>query len=379
MTEPFTSPPQTATLVACALIGLLPSLTLAQEAAAPPTGSTKTPVNSAPAASSSTPTSAAGAGSTTGVAGENAAPNAVEAPSETPAPTTVSVGIDAYSGASNLQGQHRFSDGFWASGASLAYPSAAYARLQKPDGTAAKFSIGTGDLYRGSSRTVKQPIELWIQKPLQKLTVTGGKYYVPFALQEWQYETKYGVQLQRAFGASDLTASLNYNRDTNRPNLYFRAGRNFSETLNAGISLASGAGLSYGSIHNRGIALDTSLQARNFKLYGEVLALQRRASDRFTFAYTKLVYDKYARVKPFVAYYKWNDRSDTFGDFRSIAYGATVEVKPGVLIEGGGAATADKNILWLQLHLLLERDVYRAKSPALTTLPGMTRPPFANP
>lgn len=374
MTVESAFPSRFATLIASALIGLSPSLTVAQQIATPSSDSPQTPANSAPAASSSTPTSAAGAGSTSGVAGENAASNAAPTPSETPAPTRVSVGIDAYSGVSNLEGQRRFSDGFWASGAGLAYPSAAYARLQKSDGTAAKFSLGTGDLYRGSSRVVKQPIEVWIQKPLKKLTITGGKYYVPFALQEWQYETKYGVQLQREFGASDLTASLNYNRDTNRPNLYFRAGRNFSERANAGISLAGGKGLSYGSIHNRGVALDTSLQARNFKLYGEVLALQRRASDRFTFAYTKLVYDKYARVKPFVAYYKWNDKSGNFGDFRSIAYGATVEVKPGVLIEGGGAATADKNVLWLQLHWLLEGDVYRAKSPAFSTLPGVTRP-----
>ncbi len=349
-----------------------------------PANGTQTPANSTPAAASSPPSSGTGTitgpgtgtttgtDSTTNANGHEAAVASTEG--EAPLSTTLSAGLDVYSGVSNLDGQRRFSDGFWAAGASLAYPSAAYLKLQQKNGSAAKFSIGTGDLYRGSSSTVKQPIEAWYQKPVGKYTVTAGKYWVPFALQEWQYETKFGVQLQRATGASDYVASVNYDRAKNRPNIYFRGGRNFSEKVNVGASFAAGEGLSYGSIHNKAIGLDATFQVKNFKAFSEILAMQRRSSDRFYFIYSKLVYDRYARVKPFVSYYKWNDKSGAFGDFRSIAYGATVELTPDLLIEGGGAATADKNIFWIQFHYLLERTVFRGKTPAISVLPRMPRP-----
>ncbi|WP_157947661.1 hypothetical protein [Abditibacterium utsteinense] len=339
-----------------------------------PVDNSQTPANSAPAASSSPATSAAGAGSTSGANGKSKAIAAQPIAAQPQEPTTLSAGVDVYSGVSNFEGQRRFSDGFWAAGAGLAYPSIAYLKLQKSDGSAAKFSLGTGDLYRGSSSTVKQPVEAWYQKPVGKFTATVGKYWVPFALQEWQYETKYGVQIQRALGASDFAGSVNYDRVKHRPNVYFRAGRNFSERANAGLSLAAGEGISYGSVHNKAIGFDASLQAKNFKLFSEFLALQRRSSDRFTFLYSKLVYDKYPRFKPFVAYYKWNDKGDAFGDFRSIASGATYQIRPDLLIEGGGALTADKTIYWVQLHLLLERNLLQRAAPTLPIVPGMPRP-----
>ena len=354
----------------CAVSLLATPFALAQEAEAVPSEGTQTPANSAAATSSSTPTSAAGAGSTTGTNGETTVPK----PAETPAPTTLAAGVDVYSGVSNLQGQRRFSDGFWAAGASLAYPSIAYLKLQESNGSAAKLSIGTGDLYRGPSRVVKQPVEAWYQKPVGKFTATVGKYWVPFALQEWQYETKYGVQIQRALGASDFAGSVNYDRIKHRPNVYFRAGRNFSDRANAGISVAGGEGLSYGSLHNKAIGLDASLQSKNFKLFSEFVAMQRRSSDRFIFFYSKLVYDKYSRFKPFLAYYKWNDKSDAFGDFRSVAYGATYAIRPDLLVEGGSALTADKTIYWVQLHLLLERNLLTRPAPTLPIVPGMPRP-----
>lgn len=356
-----------------ALCFLRVPLALAQTAdGAQTTDGTQTPANSAPAASSSTPTSAAGAGSTTGTNGKTGAASDTPNATETPAPATrLSAGVDVYSGVSNLEGQRRFSDGFWASGASLAYPSIAFLKLDRRDGSAAKLSLGTGDLYRGSSSTVKQPVEAWYQKPVGKLTLTAGKYWVPFALQEWQYEIKPGVQMQRALGASDYVASLNYDRLTHHPNFYFRTGRNFGSKTNIGLSLAAGNGISYGSIHNKAFGLDVSLQGRNFKLFSEFVAMQRRSSDRFTFFYNKLVYDKPDSLKPFVAYYNWKDKNDSFGSFHSIAYGTTYQIRPGLLIEGGGAKTGDKTIYWVQLHFLLEHKLYESQTPTIPILPGM--------
>ncbi len=291
------------------------------------------------------------------------------------------MGLDVYSGVSNIEGQRRFSDAFWVAGAGF-FPSSAYLQLRQSNGAAARLSVGTGDYYRGPSSIVTQPNELWYQKPVGKFTATVGKYFVPFALQEWQYESKYGVQLQRAFGASDFTGSVNYDRIKRRPNIYFRAGRNFSETANAGISLAAGEGLSYGSIHNRAVSLDASLQLKNFKLYSEAFVMQRNSSNRFTFFFSRLIYDKSERLKPYIGYYKYNDKSGAFGDFRSIAYGATLALKPGLLLEGGSAITADKSIYWVQLHLLLEKTLLQRQSALAPItvamppgmLPGMPRP-----
>jgi hypothetical protein len=292
------------------------------------------------------------AGSTVGPSGAETAPE-----------NTFAAGLDVYSGISNYEGVRRFSDGFWMAGAGLAYPSVAYLKMERRDGSSARLTMGAGDMYRGSSRTVNQPVEAWFQKPVGKLSVTAGKFWVPFALQEWQYESKYGVQLQRKLGQTDFIGSVNYDRVSQCPNLYFRAGHNFREGVSAGVSLAAGEGLSYGSLHNKAIALDASLQNGNLQFFSEFSVLQRRASDRFTFFHLKLIYDRDARLKPFAAFYKWNDRGDAFGDFRSLAAGATYTIRPELLVEGGLAATRDKNIFWIQLHLTLERNLRRSQPP----------------
>jgi hypothetical protein len=175
----------------------------------------QTPANSAPAVSP--PSSATSGVGTSAVAAPHETAPAQGAPAQEPAPTTLSIGVDAYSGISNLTGYKRYSDGFWAAGAGPAYPSIAYLKWQESNGATAKFAYGTGDLYRGRNSIVTQPVEAWYQRPLGKFSLTAGKFWVPFALQEWQYETKWGVQLQRTFGSTNVTGSVNYDRVTHDP------------------------------------------------------------------------------------------------------------------------------------------------------------------
>lgn len=288
----------------------------------------------------------------------------------TAARTTLTAGLDLYSGVSNVAGQRRISDGFWGPAAGPFYPSALALQLQGKDGSAARFALGAGDVFRGPNRSVGQPMEAWVQKPIGKYSVMAGKFFVPLALQEWQYESRYGVQLQRTLGASDFAASVNYSNIKNRPNVYFRAGRNFSETVNAGLSLAAGQGLSYGSIHNKGIGLDVSVQRKGFQLFSEALLLQRRASDRFHFFHSKFVYTRSPRFQPFLGYYNFADRNNELGEFKGLSYGTALQLRPQVFLEAGGTVHSGKNSYFLQLHLLTERSLFTSRPPGVVP-PGV--------
>jgi len=88
--------------------------------------------------------------------------------------------------------------------------------------------------------------------PVGKNDLTIGKFWMPFALYEWEGETKWGALLERETRHYNLAASVNYNDTLHSANAYFRAGRSWSEKLTLGVSLSTGKGLSYGSVHDRG-------------------------------------------------------------------------------------------------------------------------------
>ncbi len=281
-----------------------------------------------------------------------------EQANEEPAATTLSVGGDLYYGRSNLDGYKTLRDGFWAAGTGLAYPSVLQMRLATRNGAEAKLAFGVGDIYTDNTSTLRQPHEAWYSTPTGNLKVTAGKYYVPFALQEWQYETKWGAMVEGTRGATDLAASLNYNNVTNSPNAYLRIGRNFGENANVGLSLGAGKGLSYNTVHNRAIGLDASANWKGWKVLAEYVALQRRSSERFNFGWVKLEYDRFGKVKPYVAHWRWRDKSDNFGRLRSTAVGASYSLRPDLAIEGGYSFTSDGNVKWIQLHWTPEWTVW---------------------
>lgn len=269
---------------------------------------------------------------------------------EAPPAPAFHAGLDFYGGLSNLEGQRRFRDGFWAAGAGLAYPSNIYLRWTFRRGAQAKVAIGTGKLYTSSQSTVDQPLEAWYQKSFGKLTATVGKYYVPFALQEWEYETKPGLMLQTERGPYGLALSANYNDNTRAGNAYLRASRSFGENATVGVSLGAGRGLSYDSVHDRGLAFDATVTRRGWQLLSEYMILKRRSSQRFRFGFARLSYENLGRLKPFIARYSWNDASGAFGVFRSTSAGLGYQLTPNLIIEGGYADTSDKDIVWGQLH-----------------------------
>ncbi len=261
-------------------------------------------------------------------------------------------GLDLYTGRSNLPGQRQFSDGFWI-GYGPAYPSNAYLRWVTGKGAEAKVSIGTGDLYRGPNSLVRQPNEAWYQKPLGNAKITLGKYYVPFALQEWQYESKWGGMIQSSFGATDVSASLNYDRTTDRPNFYSRLGHNLGPNLNVGVSLGVGRGISFGTPQDKAFGLDLTAKWRGFQFISEAVDIRRRSADRFGFIFGKLSYENLGKWKPFLSRDTWNDRSGNYGSFHSTTAGLDVQLSSTLAVQAAYAHTSQpsrQNISWIQLH-----------------------------
>lgn len=267
------------------------------------------------------------------------------------------VGLDLYGGRSTLPGLRRFSDGLWV-GAGAVYPSAIVARWQNPKEQQAKLAIGVGSLYRNSDTVLNQPHEAWFQTPQGKNVLTVGKYYVPFAIQEWEYETKWGAMLQSSRGKTDLTASVNYDDIVRRPNLYTRAGYNFSERLSAGVSAGFGRGISFGTSQNRALGLDLTAKWRKVQFLSEYVDIRRRSSDRFSFLFGKISLENTGRFTPYLSRHTWSDRSENFGGFNTTTLGLTFQATPSLVLETAYAHTSQGNRSWLQLHWTPEIKVY---------------------
>lgn len=276
------------------------------------------------------------------------------APSEGVTERAFKAGVDLFYGVSNLPGARRFRDGFWI-GYGPAYPSVVYGRWETPKGSAAKVAVGVGKLYNGSVANVDQPVEAWYQRPLGSQTVTVGKFYVPFALQEWQYETKWGVQLAGKAGKADYVVSANHNHNVDAVNVYGRVSQALTKNITLGLSLGGGQGFSFDSVHDRGIGLDATAEWRGWQLNSEYVVLQRRAQERFQFAFAKLAYTRLGRLTPFISRHTWFDRAGELGNFNNSAAGLAYQLTPTLAVEGAFARGGGQSVRWIQAHYTAER------------------------
>ena len=274
---------------------------------------------------------------------------------ETTATHGIRVGVDLYTAVGQLPGGVRrgYFDGMWA-GNGAQYPSTAYARWDNGSGSAARVSLGFGGMYTNAENSLYQPVEAWWQVPAGSASLTIGKFYVPFGVQEWQYETKPGVMFGWAPGPYEVAASANYNENTRRPNAYLRVGRSFGEAVSIGASLAAGRGLSYDSLHSRAWGVDATLAHAGWRLTSEYMDCRHDAGN-FRFGFAKLAYEDLGAWTPFVAAYSWKDRAEEFPNFRSAVAGLGYQVSPALSLEGAYAATSDKGAWWAQAHWAWER------------------------
>jgi hypothetical protein len=267
------------------------------------------------------------------------------------------MGIDTYLGASNMSGRRMYSDGMWA-GAGNSFPSMAYLEWDGTGDRTARVSFGTGSMYTCSDSTQNQPIEAYIQMPIGKATVTVGKYYIPFAQQEWFYESKPGVMAQWSGDKASLSLSTNYSLDSHKQFAYARGAYKVAEDAEIGLSYALGSGFCSESEFERGFAADANIGYKGLRLYVEYnLFSKPNAADRFSFVSGKLYYEKLGAWQPFVGSFTWQDDTDFFGSFRSTVVGLDYQATPSLALEAAVSTTSDSPVSWLQVHWTWEKSV----------------------
>jgi hypothetical protein len=265
--------------------------------------------------------------------------------------TGLSIGMEYYMGVSNFGGSRaRVNDGMWA-GWGTFYPSNVSVNWRNAENRAFRLSLGLGDMTTSSGGAFRQPIEAYYQMPLrggQSLTV--GKFFVPFATQEWEYESKPGIVWQGARGDYSYAASLNYNTNQNTPNIYLRLGRQFGENTMLGLSAGFGRGLFYNTSHRTAFALDF---AHNFgsAQFNFEYNLANGPNGMFHFGVGRLTLTNLGRWEPFLGFFTWRDRAEEIGNFRSSVLGLRYHVSSYLTLEGAYSRVGSGNVYWLQSYI----------------------------
>jgi hypothetical protein len=217
-----------------------------------------------------------------------------------------------------------------------------------PDGQQGRFALGLGDTFNGKRALYSQPAEVWWSRPVGRLTLKAGRYWTPFAAQEWHYELRYGAMVSRQGNHGSASLSFHPSSEHRGAAIFARAGRSLGGGDEIGLSLGAGRGLSYGSSHDRAAGLDWRVSRGAWCLTGEYVWLGRPGSGDFRFLYTRLSHDGPGRCTPFVAYYDWRDRAGEQGRFQSLAPGVKYRVNEVLSVEAAWAATSRRRVGWLQ-------------------------------
>jgi hypothetical protein len=258
-------------------------------------------------------------------------------------------GWDAYFGFTNLPAMRRTRDGVWA-GESTSLPSNMYVAWNGTGGQSAKVSLGAGRNFTARNTGFEQPAEAWYEKSFGEFAFRAGKYWVPFGLQEWEYEPKTGMMAQWNHKAISASVSSNQNFDTYTNNTYLRICADVAKGVNVGVSWASGRGLMFNSSHDKAIGADASVSLHHWNVSGEAIEAHNRGNTPFRFGFVKTAYQGFGKWMPWVGYYGWSDRSGELGDFHSTVFGLGYQITPQVAIESGVAGSTNGDVRWLQFH-----------------------------
>ena len=262
-------------------------------------------------------------------------------------------GADLYYGVSNaIKGRSRFNDGIWAGYGSV-YPSLLSFNWQADEAHSLRVSLGVGDLFTASGTPLRQPVEATYQFPVAGGgTMTVGKFYVPFGVQEWEYESKYGALFQSAHGATSFTGSLNYNFSRNAPNIYLRIGRQFTPRTTVGVSTGGGRGVFSDSSHALAFGLDLTHDFGSVQLSSE-FNFADGASGSFQYVSGKLTFTKTGRFLPYLGAYYWHDSAQELGNFSSLGGGLGYRMNRFLTVEGGYSRANSRNVFWFQSHITI--------------------------
>lgn len=264
----------------------------------------------------------------------------------------LSLGGDVYFGSTNATGiRARNNDGMWAAGAGTAFPSNLSVNWRSGEARAARLSFGIGDMYTKSGTSFRQPVEAFYQVPASGgASFTVGKFYVPFAAQEWVYEPKWGTMYQMQRGAMNYTASLNYNFNRDTPNAYFRVGRLWGAKTNLGLSAGVGRGLIFDTSHTVAVGADV-MHDFGSVLFTAEYDFAHSPNGPFQFLYGKLAYTRAGNFMPYVGAYYWHDGAQELGTYHSVVVGLGYRVSQHLALEGAYARGNGRNIVWFQSHV----------------------------
>lgn len=268
-------------------------------------------------------------------------------------PPGVHAGIDIYGGVSSRPGLRRFTDQLWA-GNQLFTPSVGYLRWDNGQKTSARIALGIGQSTTGRDPLFKQPVELWVRQQERSGALTTGRFFATFGQNEWQFESRDGVQWE----SGAVTLAIQNNKDTQRANGYLRAQHTLSKTDQVGLSLAAGRGFSYSSGFDQGIGVDATLVRGPWQLRSELDRFSDSQRARFEFAFSSLTYQRLpAGIEPFVRYYQWHDasRAQALGSYHTLIGGLTAPIGPGLSLEAASAKDGSRQNTWVQLQFTWER------------------------
>ncbi|HSV74519.1 MAG TPA: hypothetical protein VLH79_12240 [Chthonomonadales bacterium] len=279
---------------------------------------------------------------------------AVDEPSaERPRPFRFS--LDLYQGISDIEGLRRASDGHWA-GSSASWPSTAAVDWTAVSGHGARLAVGVGAAFSRGGLGYRQPAEAWWRVPWGgAASVRAGRFWVPFASQEWLYRPANGLALDWRTGRYEGSGAITLTDDEMRPNVHVRLGREALPGVSAGLSAALGSGASGGPSHTRGIGLDASLERGPWRARGEGVLMWDRGGRSLRFGSVRLGHQIVSWAEPYVALYDWRDDAGDHGRFGGTVYGVHMRASPELAIESAMAATSDRRVYWVQLHLTIDR------------------------
>lgn len=260
-------------------------------------------------------------------------------------------GADLYFGGTNSTGARaRNNDGMWA-GYGPALPSLFSFKWRPNEGNSLYVSAGIGDMYNAKGTPLRQPVEAYYQTSMKGgASLTVGKFYVPFANYEWEYEPKYGMMMQKSFGRMTYTGSMNYNFNRKTPNAYLHMSHQAGPATTVGLSAGGGKGLFSNSSHVFALGMDMNHDFGGVQFSSEY-SFAGGINGPFQFVYGKLALTRMGKFVPYVGAYYWRDTAQEFGQFSSALVGMGYKLTPSFALEGAYARASGRNVFWFQSHV----------------------------
>jgi hypothetical protein len=262
-------------------------------------------------------------------------------------PSALTGGLDFYGGVSDVNQFTSYTDQLWA-GQSTFTPSVIHADYA--GSTKARLALGVGKLSRGSGATYAPVVEAWAEKVVGNTTVRVGRFFAPFATQEWEYESKDGVQWSREQGGAGASLSFVRDRNTKQNALYVRMFGVAMRKATLGLSVATGKSVSYGA-YKQGFGLDFTKATDSGTFRADWEHFMESKNDSFNFAFARYDYTKHATLHPYLARYDWSQKGavGSGGSYHASTLGVQYVLPKNLTLDVGRVFEGKRNRNYVQI------------------------------